>query len=78
MRDMMTLRRGIELARVIDAGQETPGGQPAVRATMKSSGLNQTGSLSSTTRPGFGSGLTPRSSIIRKPTQIFVDADTNN
>jgi len=75
MRDMMTLRRGIDMVRFVDAEQETPDGQPAVQPTPRRSGLNGSGGLSGN-RSGLGSGLAPRSSIIRKPTQIFVDADT--
>ena len=75
MRDMMTLRRGIDIIRVVDAEQETPDGQPVVQPTARRSGLNGASGLSGN-RSGFGPGLTPRGSIIRKPTQIFVDADT--
>jgi hypothetical protein len=72
---MMTLRRGIDIIRVVDAEQETPDGQPIVQPTSRRSGSNGASGLSGN-RSGFGPGLTPRGSIIRKPTQIFVDADT--
>jgi len=71
LRDMMTLRQGLDLMRS-SAGDlpETPSVQSAVRP--------------SSTRPGNGSGLlrqgvikpSSRNTLIRRPAQIFVDADT--
>lgn len=77
MRDMMTLRRGFEMVQVVDSERspETPDGQPAVQPNTKRFGAN-------TPPTNFGNGLgaqgarfAPRSSLIRRPTQIFVDAD---
>lgn len=67
MRDMMTLRRGLDMlqqGRERERTHETPDAQPAVRSRF---GSNNSGSLNS--------GLSPRSSLIRRPAQIFVDAD---
>ncbi len=67
MRDMMTLRRGLDMlqqGRERERTHETPDAQPTVRPRF---GNNTSGSLNS--------GLSPRSSLIRRPAQIFVDAD---
>lgn len=73
MRDMMTLRRGIEMMQITSEGsQETPDAQPAVQSYNQRFGNRSTsGSLLN------GSGLSPRNTLIRKPAQIFVDADTD-
>ncbi len=74
LRDMMTLRRGLEMMQPAgERSAETPNGQPAVQPTpqMKFSGSN--GQSRNGANPGNGS---PRNSLIRRPTQIFVDADT--
>ncbi|MBV9229805.1 MAG: hypothetical protein JOZ18_10870 [Chloroflexi bacterium] len=70
MRDMMTLRRGIEILQqpTTERGH-TPTPQPAV-GLSKGFGTRSSGSLTN------GSGLAPRSSLIRRPAQIFVDADS--
>ncbi|HTK09444.1 MAG TPA: hypothetical protein VL485_19895 [Ktedonobacteraceae bacterium] len=75
MRDMMTLRRGMEmLQQAAEQNPESFSAPPAMsnvgRNTSKAnSGLLRNGN-------GAGSGL-PRNGLIRRPTQIFVDADTN-
>lgn len=75
MRDMMTLRRGIDMLQQqqssVEKRHETPNPQPAVQPFKRFNGGNgNSGSLG-------GSGLSPRSSLIRRPAQIFVDADEN-
>lgn len=69
MRDMMTLRRGIEMVQQPgDKSSETPSVQPVVQPMTNRFGRNS-GSLA-------GSGMAPpRSSFIRRPAQVFVDAD---
>jgi hypothetical protein len=65
MRDMMTLRRGLDmLQQNQEHAHETPDVQPAVRPRF---GGNTSGALNG--------GFSPRNSLIRRPTQIFVDAD---
>ncbi len=78
MRDMMTLRRSVEMLQVVDAERspETPDGQPVVQSMTK----RFTGGNGNTTSFDNGSGTSgnttsPRSSLIRRPAQIFVDAD---
>ncbi len=68
LRDMMTLRRGIEMSQN-GAGlpSETPAFQPIVQPQPKSSGRNS-GSLKNGA---------PHSTLIRRPAQIFVDADVD-
>jgi len=73
MRDMMTLRRGLDLLQQSDQQlPQTSNAQPAVKATPNRFG-NPTGTL-------FNGGSTnaqmPRTSLIRRPTPTFVDADT--
>jgi hypothetical protein len=73
MRDMVTLRRAIDMLQQqpIERGQ-TPDPQPAVGLGLsKRFGSRSSGSLLS------GSGITPRNSLIRRPAQIFVDADSD-
>jgi hypothetical protein len=70
MRDMMTLRRGLDLLLQSDTLPQTSNAQPAVKP---SSGRPGTGTLFN---GGSSNGQMPRSSLIRRPTQIFVDADT--
>ena len=70
LRDMMTLRRGIELMQPsLERSPETPTVQPAVQPPSKPF-TGEKGPL----RGGSGS-LPPRNSLIRRPAQIFVDAD---
>lgn len=76
MRDMVTLRRGIELMQ--QPGEhlsETPSMQPrqpvSTPQTMRFGSANGGSSLN-----GSSSGMGPRNSLIRRPAQIFVDADS--
>ncbi len=75
MRDMMTLRRGIEMMQSSDARVDTSDRHtttdPHARVNKRFDGGNN-GSLLN----GSASGITPRNSLIRRPTQIFVDADS--
>ncbi len=75
MRDMMTLRRGFEMVQVVDAERlpETPDGQPAVQPNTKRFNANTPPTNFGNGQGGAGFG--PRSSLIRRPAQIFVDAD---
>jgi hypothetical protein len=72
MRDMMTLRRGLDLLQQSDPLPQTSNAQPAVKPSP-----NRFGNVAS---PLFNNGTTtghmPRSSLIRRPAQMFVDADT--
>ncbi len=71
MRDMMTLRRGFEMVQGSEGVVETPTGQPVVQPSMtfnSRSGPLQSGNLGN---------ASARNSLIRRPAQIFVDADTN-
>ena len=72
LRDMLTLRQGLE---IMQSGKEkwpeTPTVQPAVRPAP-----NQFAKGSGLLRKGFAnSNSSPRNTLIRRPTQIFVDAD---
>lgn len=70
LRDMMTLRRGLEMMQpTSEHPSETPSIQPIVQASPTNLSGN-TGPL----RNG-STGSSPRSSFIRRPAQIFVDAD---
>jgi hypothetical protein len=73
MRDMMTLRKGIDLIQQsLGQSPETPMVQPRVQRPMKGFGGNGTnGSFKSSSSPGISS----RNSLIRRPAPIFVDAD---
>jgi len=70
MRDMITLRQGLEMMRPSSTqnGNETPDVQPVVQPTQTAYGNNLRGSFSGS--PG-------RNSLIRRPSPIYVDADTN-
>lgn len=71
MRDMMTLRRGIELVRQsAEPSLETPDIQPAV-SSLTGRFRRDANSL----RGNSSSDLTPRNSLIRRPAPIFVDAE---
>jgi len=73
LRDMMTLRRGLEMMQPSgERNPETPNGQPAVQSTQQMK-FNGSGPLRNGANSGSGS---PRNSLIRRPTQIFVDADS--
>ncbi len=76
MRDMMTLRRGIEMmqqqatdARVNTSNRHTTT-DPQARINRRFDGGNNGSMLNGS------SGITPRNSLIRRPAQIFVDADS--
>lgn len=74
MRDMMTLRNAIDLMQQGgDRVSETSGVQPIVQPLSNRFGGGNSGSLSGNGRGGSS----PRNSLIRRPAQIFVDADTN-
>lgn len=72
MRDMMTLRRSLDMVQQT-TGQltDTPKGPSTVQQPGRFGGQNS-GSLFN----GPSGGTTPRSTLIRRPTQIFVDADS--
>jgi hypothetical protein len=72
MRDMMTLRRGLDLLVQSDQLPQTSNAQPAVKAPPNRFG-NPTGTLFN---GGSTNGQMARSSLIRRPTPTFVDADT--
>jgi hypothetical protein len=74
MRDMMTLRRGLDILQQSgsDASPETPNAQPSVQPMFNKRFGNTSGSLTGNTT---GS-LSPRNTLIRRPAQIFVDADS--
>jgi hypothetical protein len=72
MRDMMTLRRGLDLLQQSGQLPQTSNAQPAVKpppSRLSNAGVPLFNGNSS-------SGQLPRSSLIRRPSQIFVDADT--
>jgi hypothetical protein len=69
MRDMLTLRKGIEMMQQsLDRLPETPTVQPRVQPRMKGFGSNGS-------HNGSSLGISSRNTFIRRPTQIFVDAD---
>src|SRR5260221_6355051 len=72
LRDMVTLRRGLEMMQAApENASETPSIQPAVQPShMQFSG--NTGPL----KAGLG-GSSTRSSLIRRPAPIYVDADSD-
>ena len=72
LRDMLTLRQGLEIVQASkEKWPETPTVQPAVRPSP-----NQFARGSGLLRKGFAtSNSSPRNTLIRRPTQIFVDAD---
>lgn len=69
LRDMMTLRRGLEMLQSPIESAETPTVQSAVQPSSVQF-ANNSGPLKS----GLNGG-SPRSTFIRRPAQIFVDAD---
>lgn len=74
MRDMMTLRRGVDmLQQAIENASETPNVQPVIQPFTQQRFGKTSGSLNGAN--GASSGLSPRNSFIRRPAQIFVDAD---
>jgi len=72
MRDMMTLRQGLEIMQSAPGGEvETPSFQQAVQPPQAPFPTN-----TSPLRGGFA-GSSPRNSLIRRPSPIYVDADSN-
>ncbi|MBO0778007.1 MAG: hypothetical protein J2P37_04185 [Ktedonobacteraceae bacterium] len=69
MRDMMTLRNAMDLVSQGNTLSETSGVQPIVQPP-------HFGGDHSSSLLGGNRGTGPRNSLIRRPTQIFVDADT--
>jgi hypothetical protein len=72
LRDMMTLRRGLEMTQSsTEYAPETPSVQPVVQpSAMQFGGAGSGGMHNGHGGPAF------RNTLIRRPTQIFVDADT--
>ena len=72
LHDMMTLRQGLEMMESsMGYNAETPTVQPIVQPSQAQFPTN-TNSL----RNGFGSSSSARNSLIRRPSPIYVDADT--
>jgi len=72
LRDMVTLRRGMEMMQPSsDRSPETPTVQPAVQPSQRMKFAGNSGGLQN----GSGS-ASRRNSLIRRPSQIYVDADT--
>lgn len=70
MRDMITLRQGLEMVRPATNNEsETPNVQPVIQPTHTSFNGN--------TMPGSFAGSSQRNSLIRRPAPIYVDADSN-
>ena len=71
LRDMMTLRQGLEMIEPsMDNTPDTPSIQPVVQPTQTHYSNN-----SNTPRGGFGNSSSARNSLIRHPSPIYVDAD---
>jgi hypothetical protein len=72
LRDMMTLRQGIEMMESSPGNTpETPSVQPVVQPRQA-----QFSGKRNTLLGSFGSSSSARNSLIRRPSQIYVDADT--
>jgi hypothetical protein len=72
MRDMMTLRRSLDMVQQTNSNiSDTPKEQPNLQQNGRFGGQNS-GSLFNSP----SGGTSPRSTLIRRPTQIFVDADS--
>jgi hypothetical protein len=77
MRDMMTLRRGLEMMQqpndgLVDTTNSHAATDPQTAHSNRRFDSGNNGSLLN----GATSGVTPRNSLIRRPAQIFVDADS--
>lgn len=74
LRDMVTLRRGLEMMQSPSEQHtaETPTVQPVVQPPQKMKFAGSSGPLQNN-----AGNPAPRNSLIRRPTQIYVDADTN-
>jgi hypothetical protein len=71
MRDMMTLRQGLEMAEsAMDNTPDTPTIQPVVQPTQTPYSNN-----TNTLRNGFGNSSSARNTLIRHPSPVYVDAD---
>src|SRR5579875_3654482 len=74
MRDMMTLRRGVErMEHPAGGGPARSDIQPGVPPSNNRFGGNNSGPLRNTP----SGSLSPRNTLIRRPAQIFVDADSD-
>lgn len=74
MRDMMTLRRGLDMIQQNgESAPETPAAQPVMKSSLTQ---RFGGGNSGTLAGGPATGNFPRNSLIRRPAPIFVDADT--
>src|SRR5262249_28469158 len=72
LRDMMTLRQGIEMIESsMGYTPETPSVQPVVQPSRPHFPVN-----ANPVRNGFGNLSSARNSLIRRPSPIYVDADT--
>jgi hypothetical protein len=69
MRDMMTLRRSMDMVQSGDQSAQEPIASSHINSNKRFG--NPSGSLFN----GASGGSSPKSSLIRKPAQIFVDAD---
>ena len=74
IKDMMTLRRGIE---IVQQSAEQPSDAPAMHRQPVSQPLNHRfGNANGGSFNGAATGPGPRNPLIRRPAQIFVDADS--
>ena len=75
MRDMMTLRRGVD---IVQQAVEQPADTPMMRRQPASQPLNHrfADANNGSRLNGSNTGTGPRNSLIRRPAQIFVDADS--
>ena len=73
LRDMVTLRRGLEMVQPsAERTPETPGVQPVVQPSQRMKFAGSSGPLQNSS-----GNASPRNTLIRRPTQIYVDADTD-
>jgi hypothetical protein len=78
LRDMMTLRRGLDMMQASsDRTPETPDAQPAVQPPQRMKFNGSSGPLRNGSGVGGVGNASPRNSLIRRPAQIFVDADSD-
>ncbi len=72
LRDMVTLRRGLEMTQPSsDRSPETPTVQPAVQPSQRMKFAGNSGG-----QQNASGSASRRNSLIRRPSQIYVDADT--
>ncbi|OLE05605.1 MAG: hypothetical protein AUG82_04570 [Ktedonobacter sp. 13_1_20CM_4_53_11] len=81
LRDMMTLRRGLDMMLPSEERTSETEVRPAVQSTQRmnftgNSGLLHNSSSGTGNGPGTGKS-TQRNSLIRRPAPIYVDADTD-